>query len=398
MANTSTRQQTKVVTATEVPFAEEQATPQEVERPNVAPRNGRSRQAQQTAEVLKEGDPTPQQVAARPRPAQAAPQVIIAPISTSAESRALTQHWDEEVTSTVFDTSWPKDAIQVVHKGEANYPAKLNSLNMPPEAIYYLGDLSILDTPTVAINMTRFTRTPEREQVRTKWSDERKAIHNAQYEAYRRGLARSFQAAGYLSYRGKTVIISTIREADMAIMKGVIKQDGKLIIVLPSTITHSELIDSVREFRDYIDNGQMLFISQFNEEATWNSEEAMERHVVLAALADQGLIIKCTSTKAGTGALVTALKTQGKPVFVLTQKRPATDDEKRIDAKRKEDEKVVDVDGYTDDTDAAAYTLINVYQCTQLPDRRTYAEALEPLVEDEDEDEEEANSEEKVSY
>ena len=45
--------------------------------------------------------------------------------------------------------------LRALRRGESEYPAPLNDLPQPPETIWYIGDLSVLEAPSVAIVGTR---------------------------------------------------------------------------------------------------------------------------------------------------------------------------------------------------------------------------------------------------
>lgn len=304
----------------------------------------RSAEALKTAAILAEGQPRRKQVA--PKAQQQPPQSFtIAPLSKEEIRKVQNADFDASATN------WPAEAIKEVNIRDEAYPEALKRVNNPPETLYYVGNYSLLFQESVAISLTRYT-SPTDERLAS-YSNQQSKQHETQLAIYEKAKELAEASAWHLATKGKTIMVSTIREADIPAMAGAIHAGGSVIVVLPSNIGHSQL--DLAPFRSFVDEGRLLFISQFKREVTWNVDNAQARNVTMAALSDKVVILECTSLNGGTGSLAMIAKALGKEVFVRAPRYASQ----------------------------ACKDLVNIYQCRALAGK-SVEEAMAALIDESD--------------
>ncbi len=181
-----------------------------------------------------------------------------------------------------------------LNRESASYPKGIRrffgELATPP--IFYLGNLSILELPSVGFCGSR--------------------------RASETGLSITYDAAFQLAKEGVCVVSGYAAGVDMAAHRAALDAGGVTIVVLAEGMDHFRI---KREIRDLWDWDRVLVISQFAPRWVWRADRAMERNEVIVALADVVIVIEAGETGGTLHAGFAALKQQ-KPLFVTNYSEP----------------------------------------------------------------------------
>lgn len=190
--------------------------------------------------------------------------------------RKLEQAKEEKLTAQAFlAEQLEHDGIQLLTVLDAEYPRLLRSALKPeqaPPVLFYAGDLRLLERKTIAIIGSR----------------------NAGEES----LDFTRAVAGYLAGQGADVISGNARGVDRTAYEGAIEADGCTTVVLPHGIRKLSGVQ-MHAFRQQIEAGKVLLLSQFHPDAQWVVSRAMERNKVVTGLA-QVVIVAEADIKGGT--------------------------------------------------------------------------------------------------
>ena len=174
---------------------------------------------------------------------------------------------------------------------DKHYPDLLRSALTPeqlPPALCYLGNLSILERPTVAIIGVR--------------------------DAGEESLAFTREIAYYLAQHGITIISGNARGVDSAAFEGTMNTHGYSVLVLPHGIRQLHK-GYMQELQPGIETGHILLLSQFHPDAPWLVNRAMDRNKVVTGLA-QAVIVAESGTQGGTWDGANGALKQGRPLYV----------------------------------------------------------------------------------
>jgi DNA processing protein len=180
------------------------------------------------------------------------------------------------------------------------YPRLLKSAlkrNQTPPALFYAGDLSILERTTIAVVGSR--------------------------NAGETSLAFTRDVARYLAGQGANVISGNARGVDRAAYEGATSaEDGRTTVVLPHGI-HKLSGVQMRNLQPKIEAGKVLLLSQFHPDAQWVVSRAMERNKVVTGLA-QIVIVAEADTKGGTWEGANGALKQKRPLYVRQAEPPSS--------------------------------------------------------------------------
>jgi len=189
--------------------------------------------------------------------------------------------------------------IHMVTLLDEDYPQTLKSPfkrhDIPP-ALFYAGDLRILERPTIAIVGSRHGRESS--------------------------VAFALEAARYLAGRGVNIISGNARGIDAAAYEGARSVEGYTTLVLPQGI-HKLSGKQMEELLPGIDAGKVLVLSQFHPDAPWLVGRAMERNKVVTGLS-QVMIVAESDLKGGTWEGANYALAQKRPVYVRRSVSPAS--------------------------------------------------------------------------
>ena len=176
-----------------------------------------------------------------------------------------------------------------INQSDAFYPVKLKEIYDPPEEIYCVGDIRLLNEPSIAIVGARDA------------SD------------YGRRIAKKLSSD--LSKRGVTIISGLARGIDRCAHEGAYDKIGKTIAVLGSGIDIIYPKENEELYKSIIKSGGLI-ISEFPLGTKPEKDNFPKRNRLISGLSNGVVVVEA---KAKSGALITvdcALE-QGKNVFAV---------------------------------------------------------------------------------
>ncbi|HYK86573.1 MAG TPA: DNA-processing protein DprA [Ktedonobacteraceae bacterium] len=184
-----------------------------------------------------------------------------------------------------------RENIHILPVLDAGYPALLKSVlkaeQLPP-ALCYLGNLSILEHPTVAIIGVR--------------------------DAGEESLSFTREVACYLVEHSVTIISGNARGIDSAALEGTMNAHGSIVLVLPHGLRKLHKVER-QKLQAGIETGHILLLSQFHPDAPWLISRAMERNKIVTGLA-QAVIVAESGIQGGTWEGANGALKQERPLYV----------------------------------------------------------------------------------
>lgn len=192
------------------------------------------------------------------------------------------------------------DHIHLLTVLDDDYPKLLKSAlkrNQTPPALFYAGDLQILERTTIAIIGSR--------------------------NAGETSLTFTRDVAHYLAEQRANVISGNARGVDRAAYEGATSTEyGHTTVVLPHGVRKLSGVQ-MRNLLPRIAAGKVLLLSQFHPEAQWVVSRAMERNKVVTGLA-QIVIVAEADTKGGTWDGANGALAQHRPLYVRRTESPSS--------------------------------------------------------------------------
>lgn len=186
---------------------------------------------------------------------------------------------------------WQSRDIWVVSRADADYPRRIKSRlrEESPPIIYGCGDKSLLDTGGLAVVGSR--------QMDDALIDDAMAI------------------ARLTAQSGKTLVSGGAKGIDQITMHGAFSAGGLVSAVLADSL---EKTAAGREYKKLLRDGQLVLISPYDPNATFNASLATRRNKLIYALADAALVLSASFRKGGTwaGAVEQLDKLRFVPVYV----------------------------------------------------------------------------------
>ena len=169
------------------------------------------------------------------------------------------------------------------------YPNKLKSIYDPPELLYCLGDIRLLNEPSIAIVGTR--------------------------NASNYGKRIAYNLSQELSKRGVTIISGLASGIDSYAHEGAFKNVGKTIAVLGSGIDVIYPKENEDLYKSIIKNGGLI-VSEFPLGTKPEKDNFPKRNRIISGLSDGVVVVEA---KKKSGALITAdlALEQGRSVFAV---------------------------------------------------------------------------------
>lgn len=169
------------------------------------------------------------------------------------------------------------------------YPESLKKIKNPPELLYAVGEINLLNSKSIAIIGSR------------KASDEGKQI------------AQKF--ATELSCVGLTIISGLAKGIDSQAHIGAYNKKGKTIAVLPSGFNNIFPEENIDLAKKILLNGGLL-ISEYPPQTIKKSSNFLARNRIISGLSIGLLIVEATF-RSGTSVTAKYAKSQNKPIFAI---------------------------------------------------------------------------------
>lgn len=201
---------------------------------------------------------------------------------------------------------WQSRAIWVVSRADAEYPRRLKARlkEDAPAVLYGCGDINILETGGLAVVGSRNV------------SDT---------------LVDYTIEIGRLSAKaGRTLVSGGAKGIDQAAMRGALEAGGLVSGILADNLEKTAMN---REHRNLLMDGQLVLLSPYDPNASFNVGNAMQRNKLIYSLADAALVVSSDLNKGGTwaGAVEQLDKLRLLPIYV----RSTGEAEKGLEALRK---------------------------------------------------------------
>ena len=181
-----------------------------------------------------------------------------------------------------------KNDIKIINISDDNYPAKLKNIYAPPITIFAKGDISLLNSKSIAIVGSR---------------------EPSKYGIY---VAEKFSKE--LSKEGITIVSGLARGIDTFAHVGALSSFGKTIAVLGSGIDVVYPKENAKYYREISEKG--LIISEYIVGTAPESKNFPERNRIISGLSDGVLVVEA---RKNSGTMITtdfALE-QGKELYVI---------------------------------------------------------------------------------
>jgi DNA processing protein len=187
-------------------------------------------------------------------------------------------------------SSFKKHLVQSLRRGEQRYPRRLLDLSDPPERLFFIGDIQVLDEPSIAIVGSR--------------------------EASSQGLHHAYQFASELSLAGYHVISGLARGVDSAAHRGAIKKGlpYKTIAVCGNGLDSVYTRENSLLAKQIAKNG--LLLSEYPPGIEPKGFHFPRRNRIIAALSIGTIVIEAAQKS---GSLITAnlANALGREVFAI---------------------------------------------------------------------------------
>lgn len=181
-----------------------------------------------------------------------------------------------------------KNDIKIINISDDNYPAKLKNIYAPPITIFAKGDISLLNSKSIAIVGSR---------------------EPSKYGIY---VAEKFSKE--LSKEGITIVSGLARGIDTFAHVGALSSFGKTIAVLGSGIDVVYPKENAKYYREISERG--LIISEYIVGTAPESKNFPQRNRIISGLSDGVLVVEA---RKNSGTMITtdfALE-QGKELYVI---------------------------------------------------------------------------------
>jgi DNA processing protein len=170
-----------------------------------------------------------------------------------------------------------------------NYPSMLKSIKKPPETLYALGNISLLNKPSVAIVGTR------------KPSED--------------GISAAKEVSKIYGAQGLSIISGLANGVDSIAMESALEINTPLIGVLPSSLDNI-VPKSNEPLAEKILKNNGLLISEYPEATKVQKYHFINRNRIISGIAMLTVVIE-TGIKGGTMHTVNFAKEQKRPILVV---------------------------------------------------------------------------------
>lgn len=185
---------------------------------------------------------------------------------------------------------WERAGLWAITRSDPNYPSRLKRLlkTDAPPVLFGSGNRKLLDRGGIAVVGSRDLGAEE--------------------------LAFTEKLGGQIAMDGKSVVSGGARGADETAMLGALAHEGTVVGILADNLLRAS---SSAKYRPALMDGNLVLISPFNPEASFNAGNAMARNKYIYCLADAAVVIKATKNEGGTwSGAIEALKKHWIPLWV----------------------------------------------------------------------------------
>jgi DNA processing protein len=193
---------------------------------------------------------------------------------------------------------WQAQGIWVLSRADADYPRRFKARlrEDAPAVIYGCGDVKLLDSCGLALVGSRHMDDALIDDTMT--------------------------VARLAAKAGKTLISGGAKGIDQIAMGAALRAGGRVSAVLADSLAKTA---QSREYRDPLRDGQLVLISPYDPNATFNASLATQRNKQIYALADTALVVSASFKKGGTwaGAVEQLDKLKFVPVYVRSTGAPS---------------------------------------------------------------------------
>ena len=169
------------------------------------------------------------------------------------------------------------------------YPESLKTIKNPPETLYAVGEIDLLNSKSIAIIGSR-NASEKGKQIAQKFATE-------------------------LSYIGLTIIRGLAKGIDTQAHIGSYNKKGKTIAVLPSGFNNIFPKENIDLSKKILLNGGLL-LSEYPPETIQKSSNFLSRNRIVSGLSIGVLIVEA-SYRSGTSVTAKYAKSQNKPIFAI---------------------------------------------------------------------------------
>lgn len=180
------------------------------------------------------------------------------------------------------------DRIEVVNKGDQEYPSMLYDIQDAPEKLYYMGDISVLSEKCVAVVGSR--------------------------KATSYGIWAAGEMGKKLASCGITLVSGLARGVDFCAHRGAIENGGRTVAVMGNGIDQCSPVAHKNLWREIIDEG--LVMSEYPPGTPGSKFSFPQRNRIISGLSLATVVIEAGIKS---GSLITAelAAEQGRTVYAL---------------------------------------------------------------------------------
>ena len=188
--------------------------------------------------------------------------------------------------------------INKVENYDLLYPAKVSSMSKPPKAIFYRGDISILNDQVIAVI--------------------------GQREASERSIAIAYQIGKILAEHGYTILNGLAIGCDKYAAMGALSQNGKVVGVMPCGLDRTYPASCKQIAEEIVEKGRCL-ISQYQEGIRPEKYRFIERDQLQAVLSSKIIVIS-TKTTGGTMHTISYAVKAGKHIGSVIEQEGSSEE------------------------------------------------------------------------
>ena len=188
--------------------------------------------------------------------------------------------------------------INKVENYDLLYPAKVSSMSKPPKAIFYRGDISILNDQVIAVI--------------------------GQREASERSIAIAYQIGKILAEHGYTILNGLAIGCDKYAAMGALSQNGKVVGVMPCGLDRTYPASCKQIAEEIVEKGGCL-ISQYQEGIRPETYRFIERDQLQAVLSSKIIVIS-TKTTGGTMHTISYAVKAGKHIGSVIEQEGSSEE------------------------------------------------------------------------
>ncbi len=188
--------------------------------------------------------------------------------------------------------------INKVENYDLLYPAKVSSMSKPPKAIFYRGDISILNDQVIAVI--------------------------GQREASERSIAIAYQIGKILAEHGYTILNGLAIGCDKYAAMGALSQNGKVVGVMPCGLDRTYPASCKQIAEEIVEKGGCL-ISQYQEGIRPEKYRFVERDQLQAVLSSKIIVIS-TKTTGGTMHTISYAVKAGKHIGSVIEQEGSSEE------------------------------------------------------------------------